>query len=69
MSVRQYIGARYVPRFSEVNNGNWSSIYSYEPLIIVKNGNDYYTSKQSVPVGIQITNTERGSLVLLRFLL
>lgn len=58
MSVRQYIGARYVPRFSEVNNGNWSSVYSYEPLIIVKNGNDYYTSKKSVPVGIQITDTE-----------
>lgn len=58
MSVRQYIGARYVPRFSEVNNGNWSNIYSYEPLIIVKNGNDYYTSKQSVPVGVAITNTD-----------
>lgn len=58
MSVRQYIGARYVPRFSDVNNGNWSSVYSYEPLTIVKNGNDYYTSKKSVPVGIQITNTE-----------
>lgn len=58
MSVRQYIGARYVPRFSDVNNGNWSSVYSYEPLIIVKNGNDYYTSKKSVPVGVQITNTE-----------
>lgn len=58
MSARQYIGARYVPRFSDVNNGNWSSVYSYEPLIIVKNGNDYYTSKKSVPVGIAITNTD-----------
>ena len=58
MSVRQYVGARYVPRFSDVNNGNWSSVYSYEPLTIVKNGNDYYTSKQSVPVGIAITNTD-----------
>lgn len=62
MSVRQYIGARYVPRFSDVNNGNWSSVYSYEPLIIVKNGNDYYTSKKSVPVGIAITNTEYWAL-------
>ena len=62
MSVRQYIGARYVPRFSDVNNGNWSNIYSYEPLIIVKNGNDYYTSKKSVPVGIAITNTEYWAL-------
>lgn len=58
MSVRQYIGARYVPRFSDVNGGVWSNVYSYEPLIIVKNGNDYYTSKKSVPVGIAITNTE-----------
>ena len=58
MSVRQYIGARYVPRFSDVNGGVWSNVYSYEPLTIVKNGNDYYTSKKSVPVGIQITNTE-----------
>lgn len=58
MAVRQYIGARYVPRFSEVNDGIWSNVYSYEPLTIVKNGNDYYTSKKSVPVGIAITNTE-----------
>ena len=58
MSVRQYIGARYVPRFSDVNDGNWSSSYSYEPLIIVKYGNDYYTSKQAVPTGIQITDTD-----------
>lgn len=56
MSVRQYIGARYVPRFSDVNGGVWSNIYSYEPLTIVKNGNDYHTSKQAVPVGIDITN-------------
>ena len=58
MSVRQYIGARYVPRFSDVNGGVWSNVYAYEPLTIVKNGNDYYTSKQSVPVGVAITNTD-----------
>ena len=56
--MRQYIGARYVPRFSDVNNGIWSNVYSYEPLTIVKNGIDYYTSKKSVPIGIAITNTE-----------
>lgn len=60
--MRQYIGARYVPRFSEVNNGIWSNVYSYEPLTIVKNGNDYYTSKKSVPIGIAITNTEYWAL-------
>lgn len=58
MAVRQYVGARYVPRFSEVNGGVWSNVYAYEPLTIVKNGNDYYTSKQSVPVGVAITNTD-----------
>ena len=55
--VRQYIGARYVPKFSDVNDGVWSDIYSYEPLTIVLNGNDFYTSKRPVPVGIPITNT------------
>lgn len=58
MGTRQYIGARYVPRFSNVNNGIWSNVYTYEPLTIVKNGNDYYTSKKEVPTGIAITNTE-----------
>ena len=58
MAVRQYIGARYVPRFSDVNNGVWSNVYEYEPLTIVKHGNDYYTSRQTVPVGTDITNTD-----------
>lgn len=58
MAVRQYIGARYVPRFSDVNGGVWSNVYTYDPLTIVKNGNDYYTSKKSVPVGVAISNTE-----------
>ena len=58
MSVRQYIGARYVPRFSTVNGGVWSNAYTYEALEIVKYGNDYYTSKKPVPTGIDIANTE-----------
>lgn len=56
MSVRQYIGARYVPKFSDVNGGVWDSQYSYEALTIVKNGNDFYTSKIPVPVGVDILN-------------
>lgn len=56
--MRQYVGARYVPKFSDVNDGEWSSTYSYEALIIVRYGNDYYTSKKPVPVGIEITNDE-----------
>ena len=58
MSVRQYVGARYVPKFSDVNEGVWDDSYTYEPLTIVKHGNDYYTSKKEVPTGIAITNTE-----------
>ena len=58
MAVRQYIGARYVPRFSTINDGVWDNTYSYEALEIVKYGNDYYTSKIPVPVGVAITNTQ-----------
>lgn len=58
MSVRQYVGARYVPRFSPVNGGVWDNSYSYEALEIVKYGNDYYTSKKPVPTGVAISNTE-----------
>lgn len=58
MALRQYIGARYVPKFSDVNGGEWDDTYTYEPLTIVKHGNDYYTSKKEVPTGVAITNTE-----------
>ena len=53
---KQYIGARYVPKFSDVNGGVWNNSYSYEPMTIVKHGNDYYISKKPVPVGADITN-------------
>lgn len=56
MAIRQYIGARYVPKFSDVNNGEWDNSYSYEPLTIVKYGNDFYTSKIPVPVGAAISD-------------
>lgn len=58
MAVRQYIGARYVPKFSDHNGGNWDNSYTYEAFEIVKYGNDYYTAKKAVPTGIAITNTE-----------
>lgn len=57
MSVREYVGARYVPKFSDKNNGDWDNTYSYEALEIVKYGNDYYTAKIPVPVGEAITDT------------
>lgn len=49
-----YIGSRYVPIF----DGDWSNIKSYEPLVIVSYGNNTYTSKRPVPVGIVPTNTD-----------
>ena len=57
MATREYVGARYVPVFSDVNGGVWANTYSYEALTIVKNGTDFYTSKRPVPVGIDISNT------------
>lgn len=56
MPTRQYIGARYVPKFAEPLQ--WSSAYSYEALTIVTNLGNSFTSKKPVPAGIDITNTE-----------
>lgn len=58
MAIRQYIGARYVPKFSDKNGGVWDNTYSYEALEIVKHGNDFYTAKKPVPIGVAITNTD-----------
>ncbi len=54
MSVREYIGARYVPIFADPID--WDSTKTYEPLTIVYYQGNSYTSKQSVPAGINITN-------------
>ena len=60
MSVKQYIGARYVPIFM----GEHDSNKSYEPLSIVTDAgaNSSYTSKKFVPIGIDLTNTEYWAL-------
>lgn len=52
MSVRQYIGARYVPKFYEFNNGVWQNNTEYEPLTIVQYNSNSYTSKKTVPANI-----------------
>lgn len=54
MGVTQYIGARYVPIMADPIE--WSSTKSYEPLTIVTYQGDSYTSRQFVPVGIDIGN-------------
>lgn len=55
MAVTQYIGARYVPVFADPLE--WSSTKQYEPLTIVLHEGNSYTSRQFVPVGVEITNT------------
>ena len=54
MSVREYIGARYVPVFV----GEWDNTKTYEPLSIVQYLGNSYTSRQYVPTGIAITNND-----------
>ena len=54
MSTTQYIGARYVPLFS--NPIEWDNTREYEPLTIVTKNGSSYTSKQYVPKGIELTN-------------
>lgn len=54
MATRQYIGARYVPKFV----GDWDNTTAYEPLSIVLHNNASYTSKKQVPAGVLVTNTQ-----------
>lgn len=51
----RYIGARYVPKFADPIE--WSDQRTYEPLTIVTVNGASYTSKQSVPVGVPITDS------------
>ena len=61
MSVRQYIGARYVPIFFD-NNGSteWVANHIYEPLTIVTYLGNSYTSKKLVTadIGNPASNSE-----------
>lgn len=54
MATTQYIGARYVPLFAEPIE--WDKTKQYEPLTIVTNNGNSYTSRQFVPTGVEITN-------------
>lgn len=53
---RQYIGARYVPKFADPVE--WDKLRSYEGLTIVTYAGTSYTSKKPVPVGIELNNAE-----------
>ena len=52
--VTQYVGARYVPLFAEPLE--WDETKAYEPLTIVLHQGNSYTSRQYVPVGVEIDN-------------
>lgn len=58
--VVQYIGARYVPLFASPLEWNINTVY--EPLTIVIHQGNSYTSRQSVPAGIDITNEDFWAL-------
>ena len=60
VGTRQYIGARYVPIFGRKGEESieWDNTAPYEPLTIVLYQGNSYTSRQYVPVGVEITNQE-----------
>ena len=64
MAVRQYIGARYVPIFGRKDEESieWDNTKPYEPLTIVLHQGNSFTSRQYVPVGIDITNEDYWAL-------
>ena len=55
MSVRRYVGARYIPRFM----GVYDVTQIYDALDIVDNGSGTsYIARKTVPAGTALTNTE-----------
>lgn len=55
MATTQYIGARYVPLFytnPDDNSNNWKSGVAYDPLTVVTDLNQSYTSKIQVPASV-----------------
>ena len=52
--VTQYVGARYVPLFANPLQHDKSR--EYEPLTIVLDKGNSYTSRQFVPSGVELTN-------------
>ena len=55
MAIRQYVGARYVPRFT----GLYDATQVYDALDVVDNGaGTSYIAKKTVPAGTPLTNTD-----------
>lgn len=59
MAVREYIGARYVPLFSDPIE--WDETLAYEQLTVVINQGNSYVSKQYVPAGTPLPTTAERS--------
>lgn len=57
---KQYIGARYVPIFGRKGELSieWDNTGTYEPLTIVLYQGNSFTSRQFVPVGVDINNEQ-----------
>ena len=64
MTTQQYIGARYVPIFGRKDEESieWDNTKTYEPLTVVLHEGNSYTSRQFVPVGIDIKNEDFWAL-------
>lgn len=60
MAVRQHIGSRYVPIFGRKGEESilWDNSAPYEPLTVVLYQGNSYTSRQYVPIGVDIHNEE-----------
>lgn len=55
MAIRQYVGARYVPRFT----GLYDATQVYDALDVVDNGlGTSYIAKKTVPAGTPLTDTD-----------
>lgn len=64
---RQYIGARYVPKFFEnetTGDSSWMAGVSYEALTIVTYNGNSYTSKKPVPSSVGSPNENKNYWVL-----
>lgn len=56
MTVTQVLGAKVQPTFADP--AEWNNTRTYAPLTIVLHEGNSFTSKQYVPVGIDISNTD-----------
>ena len=62
--MRKYVGSRYVPIFGRIGDEtlSWDNTKPYEPLTIVLYNGNSYTSRQFVPIGTPIENTDYWAL-------